>query len=410
MTAVLPDAAPVGTDRRPGLLAAPSPRIGDHLATHGPLPPSPDRTTLSRLAADAGLAGRGGAGFPTARKLDALSARARPVIIANGAEGEPASSKDAALLTLAPHLVIDGAALLAESVGARDLCFYVTEGPAADAVRSALRERRGPHRLRVRADVVPAPSAFLSGEETAAAAAAAGRPALPGFKDPRLTTKGTFGRPTLVSNVETFAHLALIARHGAAWFRANGGPAEPGTRLVTVGGAVRRPGVVEIAGGTPLRAVLGRCGGPVEPLAAVLVGGYHGGWLPASELDLPLSRDDLAPWGLSPGAGVLLALPQRVCGLQAGAEIVTYLAGQTSGRCGPCVNGLPAMAQTLQNLAVGRGDAQSAGRLAALSRLVAGRGACHHPDGTVRLVASTLRVFADDVSAHLAGGCLVARP
>jgi NADH:ubiquinone oxidoreductase subunit F (NADH-binding) len=384
------------------LLAAPSPRLADHLAVHGPAPAGLDRATLTRLAEQAGLTGRGGGGFPTARKIDALAGGARPVVIANGAEGEPASSKDVVLLTRSPHLVIDGAVLLATVVGARDLCFYVPAGPAEQAVRAALRERG---RSSLRADVVIAPDTFLAGEESAAASAVAGRAALPESKVRRLTTRGAFGRPTLVSNVETFAHLALIARHGPAWYRAVGEADEPGTRLVTIGGAVRSPGVVEVAGGTPIAAILDRCGGASEPLSAVLVGGYHGGWLPASELNRGLSARALAPWGLAPGAGVLLALPARTCGIQAGAEIATYLAGETSGRCGPCVNGLPAMADTLVALARGRGDKTTAGRLKALSGLVAGRGACHHPDGTVRLVASTLKVFADDVSLHIAGRC-----
>jgi NADH:ubiquinone oxidoreductase subunit F (NADH-binding) len=121
------------------------------------------------------------------------------------------------------------------------------------------------------------------------------------------------GAPTLVQNVETLAHIALIARHGAAWFRAAGTPDEPGTFLATVGGAVATPRVVETGYGVPLNELLDAAGGATAPLQAVLVGGYHGGWIPAHPA-LPVSRAALAPYGASPGAGVVLALPTGVCG------------------------------------------------------------------------------------------------
>ncbi len=362
-----------------GTTVAP-PGISRLLAEPGRTPlPALSRDQLIGLLRDAGLTGRGGAGFPVWRKLAALAGR--PVVIGNGAEGEPASAKDRTLLTRRPDLVRDGLRLVASALDARRTHLYVKAGTFAfDGVT-----------------VHTAPAGFISGEETAVAAAVDGCAARPADKLVRLPSRGV-----LVQNVETLAHIALIARYGPAWFREAGTTAEPGTFLATVSGAVAAPGVVEAGYGTPLGEVLAAAGGPVAPLRAVLIGGYHGGWVPA-DLGLPVSRAALAPYGASPGAGVVIALPAGVCGLAETARIAGYLAGEVAGQCGPCVNGLPRMADTLRALVAGRADKSEVERLAAL---VTGRGACRHPDGTARMIASAMRTFADDVQAHRTGRCL----
>ena len=178
---------------------------------------------LIRVVREAGLTGRGGAAFPAHVKLAAVAqARGRKVAVANGAEGEPASAKDAALLYHAPHLVLDGLQLAAEAVGAAEAFLYT------DA-RNAARVERD---LAQRADDIPvtlveAPPRFLSGQETALASRVSGGLALPAFSFSRVSERGVDGAPTLVQNVETLAHLALIARHGPGWFRQKGTPAEP---------------------------------------------------------------------------------------------------------------------------------------------------------------------------------------
>ncbi|WP_206187849.1 NADH-ubiquinone oxidoreductase-F iron-sulfur binding region domain-containing protein, partial [Streptomyces neyagawaensis] len=210
--------------------------------------------------------------------------------------------------------------------------------------------------------------------------------------------------PTLVNNVETFAHLALIARHGPDWFRRSGVPYEPGTTLVTVSGAVAAPGVQEVALGTPITEVLDRAGGPRQPVRAVLLGGFAGTWLPAEHLRTPLARRDLAPLGAAPGAGVLVALPHSGCGLSETARMLAYLAAQGAGQCGPCSFGLPAVADDFAALVTGRADPGLLPRLLRRTGLLPGRGACRHPDGAARLAASALRVFADDIDDHLRHG------
>jgi NADH:ubiquinone oxidoreductase subunit F (NADH-binding) len=375
--------------------------LESHLARLGPLPDI-EPTRLRAEVAAAGLTGRGGGGFPAGRKLDAVAGRGRAVAIANGAEGEPASAKDRFLLTERPHLVLDGLQLAGRAVGATRLYLYAPADVLTGPVAAAIRERRD--RLPIR--LVVAPGTFVAGEESAVVSAVSGRAAVPFTTPPRVSERGVSGRPTLVQNVETLAHLALIARFGAGWFRQLGTDDEPGTRLITLSGAVTAPGVCEVAGGTSLRDILMCAGGVRGDVRAILVGGYHGGWVWLPDgLSLPLTRAALAPYDAAPGAGVVIALAEGECGLTVGADIATYLAAQSTGQCGPCLNGLPAMAATLRAVAYGPVSPALVRETERLCGLVAGRGACHHPAGTIRVVRSTLRTFATEVDLHLRGTC-----
>ncbi|MGN6721284.1 MAG: NADH-ubiquinone oxidoreductase-F iron-sulfur binding region domain-containing protein, partial [Marmoricola sp.] len=251
---------------------------------------------------------------------------------------------------------------------------------------------------------------FISGEESAVVAAINGRLPLPADRLTRVWQSGVNGRPTVVLNVETLAHIALIARHGATWFRGVGDPEDPGTFLATVAPALnsteRNPRVYELARGTHLRAFL-RDVGVADP-QAVLVGGFHGTWVTGESLaHARLSRPGLAPFGAAPGAGVLMPIEYQ-CGLRETSRILSYLAGEVAGQCGPCVNGLPALADHFRALVNGRATDATLQELGRISGLVRGRGACSHPDGTARLAASALTAFADDVAHHLRGGCHVA--
>lgn len=383
------------------LLGSGTPDHDEHVRLFGALPDVSADALLGAVQAS-GLSGRGGAAFPSARKIAAVGqGGARAVVVGNGAEGEPASSKDRVLLTRSPHLVLDGLALAARAVGAGDMYLYAAKELLDGPVAAALRQR--PERVRC----VPAPDTFISGQETAVVSAVNGGRALPTDNLRPVFVAGVGARPTLVQNVETLAHLALVARYGPDWFRTAGSHDEPGTRLATVSGAVRDPGVYEIAGGARLGSIIAAAGGADAPLQAVLVGGYHGGWVPWSEdtATLPWTRDALRRYEAAPGAGVVIALPARRCGIEAGAEIAAYLAGQSAAQCGPCRNGLPAAARLLGDLARGRATTRTVRELHRVVGLVDGRGACHHPGGTARLIRSTLRTFAAEAHAHLGGSC-----
>jgi NADH:ubiquinone oxidoreductase subunit F (NADH-binding) len=375
-----------------------------HLARLGPLP----RVDLIAAVEASGLRGRGGASFPTGRKLRTVAAqRRRPVVVVNATEAEPVSGKDKVLLGYAPHLVLDGAAAVAGALGAREAIVAVNERATVEgaAVARALEERArrgGDGRIRFRLATIPA--RFVAGEETALVAVLNGGGPKPTFKPPLPFERGVRGAPTLVQNAETLAHVALIARFGAAWFREVGTPEEPGSALVTISGAIRRPGVYEVALGTPLAELVADAGGPAEVPQAFLIGGYFGTWVSAAEAhELDLSAAGLRSAGASLGAGAIVVLPQSACGLAETARVARYLAGESAGQCGPCVHGLDAIAGALEQLGrCEQGDSRE--RLGRWLGLVKGRGACRHPDGAARFVGSALEVFAAEAVRHLRQG------
>jgi NADH:ubiquinone oxidoreductase subunit F (NADH-binding) len=398
-------------DRLPRLLpagfAAGPASLADHLARYGPAQPAgltgPDRAGLIEEVERSGLTGRGGAAFPTARKLAAVAAGHDPVVVANGTEGEPASAKDKILLARSPHLVLDGAALAAELVGARQAVIVVHHA-VREITDEAVAERRRAGADQVRIRVVTAVDRFVAGEASAVVHWIERGIPTPTATPLRLSARGLGGRPTLVQNVETLAHLALIGRFGASWFRSAGTAAEPGTMLVTVLGAVRQPCVQEIAIGTPVGTVLDMAGGSSAPLQALLIGGYFGRWADAAAAAMaPFSTAGLAPWGASVGAGLIAALPANACGLAETARVTRYLADESAGQCGPCLFGLDAVAGEVQRLAEGR-ISDPAGLHRWLGQ-VNGRGACSHPDGAVRLISSALTVFAGELDQHAQGWC-----
>ena len=401
--------APVGGGGFPRLLppAGQGADLRAHLALHGPVPYRDGAGALIAEVRAAGLTGRGGAAFPVHRKLEAVAA-ARPgraVVVGNAAEGEPASHKDEALLFLAPHLILDGLQLAAEAVGAGRAVLYVRgDLRARTRLDDYLPERDAYGLDRLPVEIVWSPHRFLAGEESALASRVSGGPAVPQFTPPRVFERGVDGRPTLVQNVETLAHLALIARFGPGWFRALGTPDEPGTMLCTLRQASGSVDVAEAAIGTPLATLL-----DLSAAGAVLVGGYHGAWLPVAQAaGLTLSNAQLRPVGAFAGAGVLAALPADRCGLLESARIARYLALESAGQCGPCLNGLPSIAAAMAELADSRPHPRVLDDLTRWARLVEGRGACHHPDGTVRFLRSALHVFGPEIRLHQQGRCSAA--
>jgi NADH:ubiquinone oxidoreductase subunit F (NADH-binding) len=355
--------------------------------------------------AEAGLTGQGGAGFPTGAKLRSVAGRRGPaVVVANGMESEPLSRKDQALLARAPHLVLDGAVLAALATGATTVhvCLDGTRAGQASAVRSAAQERRQAGLDPVPVEIHELPSRYTASQETALARWLNGGEAKPMMTPPRPSERGVGRRPTLVDNVETLAHVALIARYGPQWFREAGRPGAPGTMLITVAGAARDPGVYEIGGGTQVGDILSASGAGAA--ATVLIGGYCGTWHDARAVaGLPLTAAGLRNAGASPGAGIIGVLPAGTCGLAETAPILQFLAAHGAQQCGPCRFGLPAITEDFAQLAAGQPAPSALERLPGRLEVISGRGACRHPDGAVRIAASAMSAFASDARAHAAG-------
>jgi NADH:ubiquinone oxidoreductase subunit F (NADH-binding) len=393
--------------------------LEEHLETHGPMPEPAgggrrrEREQAARLIEEverAGLLGRGGAAFPTARKMRAVAgARGRAVLVANGAEGEPASLKDRTLMASLPHLVLDGAILAAEAVGAGEAIVCVCESALAslEGIGGAIAER-APSRATRRSPslrLAQVPGDYVAGEESALVKHLEGGAAKPTFRPPMPYEQGLRRRPTLIQNVETLAHIALIARHGAAWFRGLGTAAQPGSALVTLSGPVAHPGVYEIEHGASLASLIEAGGGATAGIRGVLVGGYGGSWIAGERLrGVALSSEHLAAHDASLGAGVVLLLSEDACPVAETARATRWLAGESAGQCGPCVHGLDSLAGALEALASGPAPAKAGERIERLAALVSRRGACGHPDGAVNMLLSALDAFAAEFGEHARHG------
>jgi NADH:ubiquinone oxidoreductase subunit F (NADH-binding)/ferredoxin len=378
------------------------------LASHRALHRAPSRLSVDEvvaLAKGVDLRGRGGAAFPFARKLRAVADAAarhssRTVVLVNATEGEPASTKDKMLLARKPHLVLDGAMLAARALGAREIVLGVTDGGVAErSLRTAVEEAGQSKRVRI----VHLPERFITGEGGALVRGVNGETPIPPGRKVRAAESGVDGLPTLLSNAETFAQLAVLAELGVEGYRSVGTPTEPGTVLLTVTGHDGRHTVVETPAGVPLSEVFRRCG--VTAGQGVMVGGYHGAWLsPASAGTALVSRESMTDAGAALGAGIIVPLEAGTCPLGEVARVAEYLGAESAGQCGPCRLGLPAIARSVSALAAGRSGDEALSAIRQGSGVVRGRGACSHPDGATRFLLSALEVFADDVTAHLAGG------
>jgi NADH:ubiquinone oxidoreductase subunit F (NADH-binding) len=381
-------------------------RLHAHAARLGALPRGDDPDLVSNLEAS-GLLGRGGAGFPVGRKWRSLAERrhGRAVVVANGAEGEVASAKDRILMAHRPHLVIDGAVLAAEAVGAEEIVFYIgrEHEAAVAAISRALTEREGEMRQSIR--LLTAPISYVAGEASAAVHCINTGDARPMTTPPRVSERGVGGHPTLVQNVESLAYAALIARFGDQWYRSAGRYESRGTALVTVGGAVQDDGVREIELGTTIGEVAAAAGATSTRPGAVILGGYFGTWARLGDVwDLPLDPVLMKARGLTFGCGIVGLLPADRCGVTATAAIMAYMARESAGQCGPCVFGLRAIGQATRRVADGVAGADELGDIERWASTITGRGACHHPDGAIQLLTSALDVFGDEFVGHVRQG------
>ncbi len=353
---------------------------------------------LVDLLEEAGLTGRGGAGFGTAVKVRAASS-AGAVLIVNACDGEYGAVKDEFVVANHLGVLVQGANLL----GRNGIRYAAGRGGRPEAVLRS-----------TGLDVLSVPHRYVSSEESALVSLANGGLARPMTKRVPVVFGSTdpSGRalpPTVVLNAETVWRVAQIADRGAGWFRSFGTADEPGPRLSSVSGAVHSPGVVETEAGVGVGELLSAAGSPDRPVGGVGIGGLSGGWLSAAESESATwSRAGLAAYGFTPGPGTLHVLGDDECPLRHVSAVLDEAAGESAGQCGPCMFGVPALAEDLVLLAAGHLDRAGWPRLQSRLGLLPGRGACRFPDGVAGYARSALRAFAYEVDAHRSGGCLVA--
>jgi NADH:ubiquinone oxidoreductase subunit F (NADH-binding) len=362
----------------------------------------PDLNDLIATAEAIDLRGRGGAGFPFATKLravaDAAAAAGRVHVVANGDEGEPASAKDRYLLATRPHVVLDGLLLVARALHAERVVLYLSEPALVDVAVAALAQRNSS----VDVEIFLAPGGYVSGEETAVVRALSGGPAKPTSKPPRPYQRGIDAQPTLVSNVETLAHLARAVRLGPVRIREDGLRSAPGTTLVTVTPDAGDAVLLEMPFGVPVREVLRYAGYPAP--RALLMGGYFGGFLPRRLWTVPIGHALMREAGVTLGCASFLPV-MRSCAVRVAADLLAYFDRENAYQCGACFNGTKAMAAALARLSAGQAQERDVPDLARWSISLVGRGACGTLDGAAAVVRTLVQESRSSVEWHARRTC-----
>jgi NADH-quinone oxidoreductase subunit F len=372
----------------------------------------------------AGLRGRGGGGFPTARKwrLAREAEGEHKTLICNGDEGDPGAFMDRMILESFPFRVIEGMTIAAHAIGARDGIFYIREEyPLAyTRIENAIETARARgwlgddiHGSGFKFDVrvVKGAGAFVCGEETALIASLEGRRGMPVLRPPFPVERGLEGRPTVVNNVETFAVLPWIFRNGAEAFAALGTERSRGTKVFSLAGKVARGGLIEVPMGITIREVVEEIGGgvPGGQLKAVQVGGPSGGCIPAELVDTPIDYEALVETGAMMGSGGLVVLDERDCMVDMARYFLQFTQNESCGKCTFCRIGTRQMLDILERICRGRGEPRDLDDLEALARTTSAGSLCGLGHAAPNPVTTALRYFRDEYEAHLAGRCPAGR-
>ncbi len=403
--------------------------LGDYLARDGYralehcVTQSTPREVIAAVT-DAGLRGRGGAGFPTGRKWSlALAQEAPKYVICNGDEGDPGAFMDRLVLEADPHRVLEGLAITAWAIGASEGFFYVrAEYPQAvrhlrQAIHQAeaagfLGDRLFGSDFGLRFEVREGAGAFVCGEETALIASLEGRRGMPRLRPPYPVESGFRGRPTVINNVETLACVPWILRHGPPAFAALGTATSHGTKVFALAGKVRHGGLIEVPMGITLREIVVDLGGGVaagRSFKAVQLGGPSGGCVPADLGDTPVDYEALAETGAIMGSGGMVVLDDRDCMVDIARFFLHFTRQESCGKCTFCRIGTQRMLEILNRLCQGEAGTSDLDNLAELADRVARTSLCGLGQTAPNPVLTSLRYFRDEFEAHLEGRCPAGR-
>jgi NADH-quinone oxidoreductase subunit F len=368
-----------------------------------------------------GLRGRGGAGFPSGQKWRVVSQQTSDTkyVICNGDEGDPGAFMDRMILESFPFRVIEGLAIAAVAVGAREGIFYIRhEYPlAVKRVRAAIEELEkrgwlggkllgagGPLKL----SVFEGAGAFVCGEETALIASIEGGRGMPKLRPPFPAQEGLWAKPTLINNVETLAMVPWIMRNGAEKFAAIGTAKSKGTKVFALAGKIRRGGLIEVPMGTTIREIVEEIGGGAPEgrrFKAVQIGGPSGGCVPARLADTPVDFESLREVGAIMGSGGLVVLDDSSCMVDIARYFLQFTQDQSCGKCTFCRIGTKRMLDILDRFCTGKATPQHLEELERLAVQVGAGSLCGLGKTAPNPVLTTLRYFRDEYEAHLAGRC-----
>jgi len=382
---------------------------------------SPEQVCKTVL--DSGLRGRGGGGFPTGRKWEAARVQksAKKYVICNGDEGDPGAFMNRSVMEGNPHSVIEGMMIAARAIGANEGLVYVrAEYPLAVArMRRAVAdaEREGilgdnvfGTGLAMKCDVMEGAGAFVCGEETAMIASIEGRRGMPSPKPPFPAQSGLWGKPTIINNVETLAHVSRILNEGPEVFHSIGTKDSPGTKTFALTGHVANTGLVEVPFGTTLREIVLNIGGGVtddagkiwkEGFKAVQIGGPSGGCLTAEHLDLPLAYESLRSVGAMVGSGGLVVMNDRTCMVSIARFFMEFTQRESCGKCVLCREGTKQLLALLDDVIEGRATAETLDLMEKLGHAVQAGSLCGLGKTAPNPVLSTLRYFRKEYEEHV---------
>jgi len=372
-----------------------------------------------------GLRGRGGAGFPTGRKWSACqdAKGAHKYVICNGDEGDPGAFMDRMLLESAPYRIIEGMAIAAMAIGAREGFFYiraeyplalerVTEALARCRERGVLGNSADQNGTGLKLSIKEGAGAFVCGEETALLASIEGRRGMPRLRPPFPAESGLHGKPTLINNVETLALLPWIFRNGAGEFAALGTAKSSGTKVFALAGKILRGGLIEVPMGITIRRIIDEIGGGVargRQFKAVQVGGPSGGCIPARLADTPVDYEALSELGAIMGSGGLVVLDDSDCMVDIARYFLEFTQDQSCGKCTLCRVGTRRMLDILERICSGQGRKDDLEQLQRLAATVSAGSICGLGKTAPNPVLSTLKYFREEYQAHLEGRCPAGR-
>jgi NADH-quinone oxidoreductase subunit F len=380
---------------------------------------SPPEDVIQKVT-DAGLRGRGGAGFPTGKKwaLTRECPEQPRYLVLNGGEDEPGSKKDRLLMENLPHLVIEGVILGAYAIGASKAYLYINANydVAIKSITDALAEAKAAGywgesvlgtSFTFDIELKPAPHNYVAGEDTAALEVIEGKKAWPREKPPFPVTVGLFGKPTSVNNVETLANVGPIILRGAQWYRKFGTPDSPGTMIFSLNDDVNRPGVYELPFGTPLRYLIEECGGGIKggkKIKAIMPAAPSSAYLPADKIDTLLDHNSMRDAGSGLGCGVVRLVSEGTCIVEEVLKISEFFTVESCGQCPACrmeTNTLTALLKKVQQGQGGQPILEQFSKVLAFNK---GKGFCNLIAMPGPPIESALKLFPTDFDAHLATG------
>jgi len=363
------------------------------------------------------LRGRGGGGFPTARKWTQVRRQKakKKCIVCNGDEGDPGAFMDRSVMESDPHKMLEGMILAAYVCGAEEGYIYVrAEYPlAVKRLGLAIEQAKelgllGDHILGTDLSfdikISRGAGAFVCGEGSALTASIEGKRGMPRVKPPRTVEQGLYGRPTVLNNVETFANVPKIILNGGKWFRGIGPENSPGTKAFALTGNIMNTGLIEVAMGTTLREVIFDIGGGMRDGAefkAVQIGGPSGGCLTKDHLDLPLDFDNLKKVGAMIGSGGLVVMDDHTCMVEVARFFMSFTQNESCGKCVPCREGTKRMLEILERIVAGNGEPEDIDLLQELAETISATALCGLGKTAASPVLSTIKYFRDEYVAHI---------